>query len=446
MKSIGGRRRRIVANYLATSALLGLAGTVVGTAIGLPMTNLLTNYLGRFQGVHPGWRVSWLALGLSVAVGIGGTLLASLPPLLRGTRVTVREALGQPGSDGSFGSSIVDRLRRPALGGCRGPPSSGCGRRRGARPAASPRSCRSRSRSERCSGSRRWRSRSSRSASRVDWPRGATSSSTASATGDGSTVPPPIWSPDIDGVDRMQPIVGADVLVGDTDTFAWGLPADPVFDYELSDGRWFTAEENDATPVRRRRRAGARHPLRPRGRRHDSGRDARRIGRPGDRRDRHHAGRRRPGPLHPDRRGPVAQPSARIRPGSGSPRPHATPATSTGSRPRSGTRSTNAGTATGSTFGTWSGRPTGAEDRTDHHDHLLAGHPDRGDGHDRAGVGDDDEHHRTDPRDRHPAQPRRPRPRHPPRLPRRSRRARGARMADRHRGRLRRRSHHPAEP
>ena len=244
MKSVGGRRRRIVANYLATSALLGLAGTVVGTAVGLPMTNLLTNYLGRFQGVHPGWRVSWLALGLSVAVGVGGTLLASLPALLRGTRVTVREALGQPGSDGSFGGSTVDRLVSRARWL---PRTAQLGLRAAAR--------------------RKTRSIATQLqiALAVGLLLGFTSLaitiievSEQSRLAEGGDIE--LYSfgdgrplnrntadlvAGIDGVDRVQPIVGASVLVGDTDTFIWGLPSDPVFGYELSDGRWFTAEENE---------------------------------------------------------------------------------------------------------------------------------------------------------------------------------------------------------
>ncbi len=50
---------------------------------------------------------------------------------------------------------------------------------------------------------------------------------------------------EIEGVDEVQPIIGADILVGDTDTFAWGLPPEPVFPYLLSDGRWFSEEENE---------------------------------------------------------------------------------------------------------------------------------------------------------------------------------------------------------
>ncbi len=110
MKSIGGRRRRILVSYLSTSLLLGVGGTVLGIAIGIPMVNLLIGYLGRFQGIDPGWRLSGLAFGLSVAVGLGATLLASVPAVLRGTRVSVRDGLAGQGADTAFGASTVDRL------------------------------------------------------------------------------------------------------------------------------------------------------------------------------------------------------------------------------------------------------------------------------------------------------------------------------------------------
>lgn len=244
MKSVGGRRRRIIASYLSTSALLGVVGTVLGTAIGWPLSNLLTIYLGGFQGVDPGWRLSWLALVLSVAVGVGGTLLATIPALLRGTRITVREALGQPGSDASFGRSAVDRavararwLPRTAQLGLR--------------------------------ATTRRKTRSVATQLQIALSVGTLLGFTALAItivevseqsrlaeggdielyGSGSGRPLSGDTADlvstIDGVDRVQPTVGTDVLVGDTDTFAWGLSADPVYAYDLETGRWFTADEHD---------------------------------------------------------------------------------------------------------------------------------------------------------------------------------------------------------
>lgn len=245
MKSVGGRRRRIIGNYLSTSALLGFGGTVFGCAIGYPLATFLTSYLGRFQGVEPGWRLSWLALWLSVAVGVGGTVLASLPALWRGTRITVRDGLRAPQGDLAFGGSAVDRFVTRARW--------------------LPRTAQL--------GLRAWARRKTRSV--------ATQLQIALAVGtllgfgslaitmievseqsrlaEGGDIE--LYGADspgrplddraartaagVSGVDRVQPTVGADVLVGDTDTFAWGLPADPVFAYELSSGRWFTEQENE---------------------------------------------------------------------------------------------------------------------------------------------------------------------------------------------------------
>ena len=223
MKSVGGRRRRIIASYLSTSAFLGAGGTVLGIAIGVPMANLLTGYLGQFQGVDPGWRVSRLALGLSVAVGIGATLLASMPALLRGTRVTVRDALGGSGADTSFGDSPVDRL----LARARWLPRTA---QLGVRGAA------------------RRKTRSVATQLQIGLAVGMLLGFTAvlitmvgiseqSSSAEGGDIelyshstgrPLDNSAADlvagIDGVDRVQPITGVDVLVGDTDTFAWVCP------------------------------------------------------------------------------------------------------------------------------------------------------------------------------------------------------------------------------
>ena len=244
MKSVGGSRRRIIVNYLTTSALLGVAGTAVGTAIGLPVSNLLTGYLGQFQGIAPDWRFSWLAFGLSIAVGSGGTLLASMPALLRGTRVTVRQALGGRSDAAGFGTGTVDRLLtrarwlpRTAQIGLRG-----VARRKGRTIATQL-----------------------QIALAVGTLLGFSAMlitmlevSEQSRSAEGGDIELYTSGPGrelnnqaaervaaIDGVDRIQPVIGLDVLVGETDTFAWGLPADPVYPYELTAGRWFSAAENE---------------------------------------------------------------------------------------------------------------------------------------------------------------------------------------------------------
>jgi putative ABC transport system permease protein len=244
MKSIGGSRRRIIANYLATSALLGAAGTAVGIAIGLPVSNLLTGYLGQFQGIAPDWRVSWLALGLSVAVGIGGTLVASMPALLRGTRVTVRQALGGQSDGAGFGTGTIDRLLvrarwlpRTAQIGLRG-----VARRKGRTIATQLQIALAVGTLLGFSAMLITMievSEQSRSAEGGDIELYTSGPGRQLDSGAAERVAA------IDGVDRVQPVIGLDALVGETNTFAWGLPADPVYPYELRAGRWFSAAEND---------------------------------------------------------------------------------------------------------------------------------------------------------------------------------------------------------
>ncbi len=244
MKSIGGSRRRIIVNYLTTSALLGAAGTAVGTAIGLPVSNLLTGYLGQFQGIAPDWRFSWLALGLSVAVGFGGTLLASMPALLRGTRVTVREGLGGQYDAAGFGAGKIDRLvararwlPRTAQIGLRG-----VARRKGRTIATQLQIALAVGTLLGFSAmliTMLEVSEQSRSAEGGDIELYGSGSGRELDTRAAERVAA------VDGVARVQPVIGLDVLVGETDTFAWGLPADPVYPYELTDGRWFSAAENE---------------------------------------------------------------------------------------------------------------------------------------------------------------------------------------------------------
>ncbi len=246
MKAVGGRRRRIVGSYLTTGAFLGSSGTVLGTAIGLTAVNLLFNYFGGLMGVTPGWTVSRFGIGLALAVGMGVTLLASMPALLRGTRGSVREGFDQSGADTSFGDSRVDRLLARAD---RLPRTTQLGLRAAAR--RKTRSVAIQLQVALAVGTMLGFagalitvveiSEQSRSAE------GGDISLYTSGRGKPLDYRAAGLVADVDGVDRVQPIVYAQALVGDTDTFAWGLPPDPVYRFELSDGRWFTADENGRT-------------------------------------------------------------------------------------------------------------------------------------------------------------------------------------------------------
>ena len=246
MKAVGGRGRTIARSFLATALLLGGAATLVGIAVGVLLANLLVAYLGgRFVGLEPGWQVSPLAVGLSLAVGLGVTALASLPALWRAARVPVREALETAGIEARYGAVRLDRalararfLPRPAQYGLRN-----AARRKG---------------------------RSLSTAALVAFAVGtvvafgavsltlvAISEQTEKLEGGDIVVYGVTSSGDrlpldararetmlrVDGVAAAQPFAQSHVAADEIDTWAWGLPADTIYDYELVRGRWFSAEE-----------------------------------------------------------------------------------------------------------------------------------------------------------------------------------------------------------
>jgi len=113
LKAVGGTRRAIVRSYMFTAALLGGAGTAVGVVAGVFLSNLLVGFAGRqFSGVEAAFGAPLWVLGLSVLIGVGGTMVAALPAVMQATSMPVRDALGGHGVDASFGSSVDAALVR----------------------------------------------------------------------------------------------------------------------------------------------------------------------------------------------------------------------------------------------------------------------------------------------------------------------------------------------
>jgi putative ABC transport system permease protein len=245
MKAVGGQGRTIARSFLTTALLLGGAATLIGIAAGIVLSNLLVGFLGgRFFGIDPRWQVSLLAVGLSLAVGLGVTALASLPALWRAARVPVRDALESAGIEARYGAARIDRAvaRARFL-----PPLTRFGLRNAAR--------------------RKGRSLST--AALIAFAVGtaiafgavsvtflAISEQTENIEG-GDIVVYNITSDnqwpldaralhvmqDVAGVEAVQPFAESHVAVGGVETWAWGLPADTIYGYKLVRGRWFTADE-----------------------------------------------------------------------------------------------------------------------------------------------------------------------------------------------------------
>jgi putative ABC transport system permease protein len=124
MKAIGGRRRQIVLLYLG----LVLAYGVIGAAIALPLAALgawaFSGFIAGMLNVDasgPRFPPSVVAIEIGLALLV--PLLSALAPVLRGTRLTVREALTSYGLANSTGRAgivecLISRLRgvsRPVL-------------------------------------------------------------------------------------------------------------------------------------------------------------------------------------------------------------------------------------------------------------------------------------------------------------------------------------------
>ncbi len=123
MKAIGARDHQVAGIYLALVVAYGLLASMVA----IPLAALaayglasLASGLLNFDVVHPLVPLETVVLQVAVAVGI--PILAAAIPVWRGGRMTVREALRDPGSSEHFGRGRLDtalaRLRglpRPTL-------------------------------------------------------------------------------------------------------------------------------------------------------------------------------------------------------------------------------------------------------------------------------------------------------------------------------------------
>ncbi len=113
MKSIGATCRQIVFMYL--SAVLSYS--IVALMVAIPLTVLVASGLGRSVGSFlnltlPRFSLPTNVLVTQAAIGILTPLLAALWPVLRGTSVTVREAISDYGVGDGGSTRLSDLLLR----------------------------------------------------------------------------------------------------------------------------------------------------------------------------------------------------------------------------------------------------------------------------------------------------------------------------------------------
>ncbi|MFQ6015845.1 MAG: FtsX-like permease family protein [Anaerolineae bacterium] len=110
MKAVGGTRAQILQVYLITSFIYGLAGTLLGIAAGAIGGWRLLAFLGQLGNIQVTFRLAPEGVLLGSVVGLGVTILAGLPPALRGTAIPVKEALDSYGITSTYGQGRLDRL------------------------------------------------------------------------------------------------------------------------------------------------------------------------------------------------------------------------------------------------------------------------------------------------------------------------------------------------
>jgi putative ABC transport system permease protein len=241
MKAVGARRRDIRRVYLRTALLLGTLGAVAGAALGILLANALVGFLAsQFFGVDAGFGVSLPVVAASVVLGLAGPPLAALPAIRRAARLPVAEALQATGSavggQGRLDAALrrVRFLPRSAQIGLRG-----LGRRKRrslatalqvALAVATLLALLSLGAGVVESG-RGWFDDN-----RYDVEIGAVASKPLDAEA-GRLIA------STEGVREAQPWVQNNVRLEGSDAPAFGLPARPLMNMRVDDGRWYTEAE-----------------------------------------------------------------------------------------------------------------------------------------------------------------------------------------------------------
>ncbi len=238
MKAIGARRRDIRRLYLRTALILGVVGAIVGVALGIALANFVVGYFASlFFGIDAGVSVSVPVVILSLLLGIAGPPLAALPAIRRATRLPLSEALSATGSavggQGRLDAALrrLDRIPRSAQIGLR---SLGRRKRRNLATVLQVAIAVATLLGLLSIGTgvgettRQWFDDNDYAVwvqSVQSRPFGAEAEAVSRAA---------------EGVDEVQSWLQNRVRVEGRDAEAWGLPAQPLMDTRIREGRWHT--------------------------------------------------------------------------------------------------------------------------------------------------------------------------------------------------------------
>ena len=110
LKAIGGKTRFIAGMYLVSALVYGILAFLIAFPLGAIVANNLTRtFLNLFNIDFDQFQISWQAVLLQAFFAIAAPLLAGLPPILNGARITVRQAIASYGLGGGYRSGRLDR-------------------------------------------------------------------------------------------------------------------------------------------------------------------------------------------------------------------------------------------------------------------------------------------------------------------------------------------------
>lgn len=112
MKAIGARTPQVSMMYLVMVLLFGILSLMIAIPLGAVGASGLANLFAGFLNFDvSGFGLDPQVVLIQVVISLAAPLLAAVIPIIRGVRVTVREALSEQGlGKGQFGTSFIDRF------------------------------------------------------------------------------------------------------------------------------------------------------------------------------------------------------------------------------------------------------------------------------------------------------------------------------------------------
>jgi putative ABC transport system permease protein len=115
MKAIGASTNQVIGMYIAYVILYSVMALLIAVPLGILAAGMIARFIAGYLNFDiTSFNVSYPVLIVQVAAGILIPVLASLYPVIRGARITVREAVNSYGvsSAGGLGRGMIDKITR----------------------------------------------------------------------------------------------------------------------------------------------------------------------------------------------------------------------------------------------------------------------------------------------------------------------------------------------